>query len=98
MRLSELEATKIILSVLGNRGELKSEDELATILKKRLTKKEMFAINSHVTGADKNETMQKLNTDNARLEELVASAAKKIKNESVHREFFNTIRRTNQDA
>ncbi len=88
MRLSELEATKIILSVLGNRGELKNEDELAIILKKRLTKKEIFAINAHVSGAEKSETMQKLNTDDARLEELIASAAKKIKNESVHREFY----------
>jgi hypothetical protein len=57
----------------------------------------MFAINARVSGADKGETMQKLNTDDAR-EELIASAAKKIKNESVHREFFNTIRRTNQDT
>ena len=88
MRLDELEATKIVLSVLGERGELKCEEELAVILKKRLTKKEMKAINAYVMGADKSETAAELNCDEARLSELVDSAKKKIKNESVHREFY----------
>jgi hypothetical protein len=39
MRLDELEATKVVLSVLGERGELKCEEELAVILKKDLRKK-----------------------------------------------------------
>ncbi|MGE4398136.1 MAG: hypothetical protein AB7D29_01335 [Campylobacterales bacterium] len=88
MRLDELEATKIVLSVLGERGELKCEEELAVILKKRLTKKEMKAINAYVIGADKSETAAELNCDETRLSELVDSAKKKIKNESVHREFY----------
>lgn len=88
MRLDELEATKIVQSVLGDRGELKSEDELAVILKKRLTKKEMRAINEYLSGGDKKETAMMLNCEEARLDELVASASKKIKNESIHREFY----------
>ena len=88
LRLDELEATKVVLSVLGARGELKSEDELAVILKKRLTKKEMKAINAYVVGADRAEIAAELNADETRLSELVESAKKKIKNESVHKEFY----------
>jgi len=88
MKLKELESTKIILSVLGERGELKSEDELSIILKKRLTKKEMKAINAYTIGAEKAEVAEELNADEERVAGLVASAVKKIKNESVHREFY----------
>lgn len=88
MKLKELEATKVVLSVLGERGVLKSEEELAIILKKRLTKKEMKAINAYTIGADKAETAEAMSVDEERLAGLVASAVKKIKNESVHREFY----------
>jgi chaperonin GroEL (HSP60 family) len=88
MKLQEFEATKVVLSVLGERGILKSEEELAIILKKRLTKKEMKAINAYTIGADKSETAEAMSVDEERLAGLVASAVKKIKNESVHREFY----------
>lgn len=93
MRLKELEATKIVKSVMGERGELKSEEELALILKKRLTKKEMYAMNVKICDANKAEMLTKLNIDESRYEEIIASALKKIKNESVHREFYASIKR-----
>lgn len=89
MRLDELEATKVVLSVLGHRGELKSEEELAIILKKRLTKKEMYALNAKATNADIEATLLKLNIDLQRYEELISAGTKKIKNESVHRGFYD---------
>jgi|GEM_PF-588929 hypothetical protein len=90
MKLKELEARKIILSVMGERGELKSEEELAVILKKRLTKKERQALNAKVTGADTAETLALLNADETRYEAIIAGAIKKIKNVTVHGEFYMT--------
>jgi hypothetical protein len=98
MKLKELEARKIIISVMGERGELKSEEELAAVLKKRLTKKERQALNAKVTGADMAETFALLNVEETRYEAIIAGAIKKIKNESVHREFYHTAPRTNRDA
>jgi hypothetical protein len=88
MKLKELEATKIIISVMGERGALKSEDELAAILKKRLTKKERLALNAKVTLADKTQILEQLNADEARYDEIIESAVKKIKNVTVHGEFY----------
>ncbi len=90
MKLKELEARKIVVSIMGERGELKSEEELAMLLKKRLTKKERQALNAKVTGAPLLEILTSLNADEARYEAIIAGAAKKIKNESVHREFYLT--------
>lgn len=90
MKLKELEAKKIVLSIMGERGELKSEEELAVILKKRLTKKERQALNAMVMETDTTKTLALLNADEARYEAIIAQAAKKIKNESVHREFYTT--------
>jgi len=98
MKLKELEARKIIISVIGERGELKSEEELAILLKKRLTKKERQALNAKVTGADTAEILTLLNADETRYEAIIAGAAKKIKNESVHREFYHTAPRTNPNV
>ena len=89
MKLKELEATKIVKMVMGERGELKNEDELAIILKKRLTKKERQALNAKVTNMDNAEILALLNADSERFEKIVAGAIKKIKNESVHGEFYN---------
>lgn len=91
MKLEELKAREIIISVLGERGTLKSEDELLLILKKRLTKKERFALNAKVANADMQNTLETLNIDNERYEAIIAGAVKKIKNESVHKEFYNLI-------
>jgi len=88
MKLKELEATKIVKMIMGERGTLKSEDELAAILKKRLTKKEREALNAKVTGADMAETLASLNADEARYEAIIAGAVKKIKNVTVHGEFY----------
>lgn len=91
MKLEELKAREIIISVLGERGTLKSEDELLLILKKRLTKKERFALNAKVANADMQNTLETLNIDNERYEAIIAGAVKKIKNESMHKEFYNLI-------
>ncbi|KIM04637.1 MAG: hypothetical protein KN64_07195 [Sulfurovum sp. AS07-7] len=91
MKLEELKAREIIISVLGERGTLKSEDELSQILKKRLTKKERFALNAKVTNADMQNTLEALNADVDRYEAIIAGAVKKMKNESVHKEFYNLI-------
>lgn len=91
MKLEELKAREIIISVLGERGTLKSEDELLLILKKRLTKKERFALNAKVANADMQNTLETLNIDNERYEAIIAGAVKKIKNESVHKEFYYLI-------
>lgn len=88
MKLKELKATDIIKSVMGDRGTMRSEEELAVILKKRLTKKERFALNAKISGADMKETLAAINADEARFETIVNTAIKKIKNESVHREFY----------
>ncbi len=88
MKLKELKAAEIITSIMGNRGTMKSEEELAAILKKRLTKKERFALNAKISGADLGETLAAINADEARFEAIVAAATKKLKNESVHKEFY----------
>lgn len=89
MKLHELEARKIIQMVMGEKRELtKSDEELALLLKKRLTKKECEVLNTEVSGKDKEATMSEQKIDTVRYEALKASAIKKIKNESVHGDFF----------
>ncbi len=88
MKSDELKAREIIVSVLGERGTLKSEDELSQILKKRLTKKERFALNAKVANADIQNTLEALNVDADRYEAIIAGAVKKMKNEGVHKEFY----------
>lgn len=91
MKLNELEARKIIQMVMGEKRELtKSDDELALLLKKRLTKKECEVLNTEVSGKDKEATMVEQKIDAVRYDALKASAIKKIKNESVHGDFFYT--------
>ncbi len=86
MKLNELEARKIIQMVMGDKRILtKSDEELALILKKRLTKKECEAFNAQVNG-----TVDTLEIEHERYLALIASATKKIKNESVHGDFFYT--------
>jgi len=88
MKLEELEARKIVIDIMGQRGELKSDPELAEILKKRLTKKERKVLNAKFTGEDIDTLMATLNIDKERLEKIVAGAVKKIKNETLHKEFY----------
>ena len=86
MKLNELKAREIIQMVMGDkRIPTKSDEELALLLKKRLTKKECEVLNAKVCG-----TSDALEMDSVRVESLLASATKKIKNESVHRDFFYT--------
>lgn len=88
MKLKELEAHKIIIMALGVREGLKKEDEVAEILKKRLTKKERAVLNALVLENDKNEIYTKLNIDEERFNKIMQGATKKLKNESLHREFY----------
>jgi hypothetical protein len=91
MKLNELEARKIIVMVMGDKRALtKSDEELALLLKKRLTKKECEVLNAEVLGKDKEALMSEQKIDVTRYDALKASAIKKIKNESVHGDFFYT--------
>ena len=86
MKLKDLKAREIIEMVMGKeRISAKSDEELALILKKRLTKKECEVLNAHVCGLN-----EALEMEEARKQSLMASAIKKIKNESVHGDFFYT--------
>jgi len=86
MKLNELKAREIIQMVMGDkRIPTKSDEELALLLKKRLTKKECEVLNAKVCGV-----LETFEMDETRREGLMASAIKKIKNESVHGDFFYT--------
>lgn len=88
MKLNELEATKIIKMVMGDKRALKDEVLLAKMLKKRLTKKEREVMNDLVNSVDKAVTMESLKADKERYDAILAGAIKKLKNESVHGDFF----------
>jgi hypothetical protein len=91
MKLQELEARKIIQMVMGESRTLtKSDEELALLLKKRLTKKECEVLNAEALGKDKEALMSEQKIEAIRYDALKASAIKKIKNESVHGDFFYT--------
>lgn len=91
MKLNELEARKIIQMVMGEvRALTKSDAELALLLKKRLTKKECEVLNAEVVGKEKEALMNEQKIDAVRYDALKVSATKKIKNESVHGDFFYT--------
>lgn len=96
MKLKELNAIEIIKMVLGDkRVPVKSEEELAVLLKKRMTKKELEVLHAKVEGINQEEVMTSLKIDALRYEALVAGAIKKLKNESVHRDFFYDKIKTN---
>ena len=89
MTLKELNSIEIIKMVLGDKREpVKSEEELAVLLKKRMTKKELEVLNAKVEGITPEDVMKSLSIDALRYEKLVKGAIKKIKNESVHGDFF----------
>ena len=91
MKLEALEARKIIMMVMGDKRALtKSDEELGLILKKRLTKKECAVLNAEACGSDKQTLLVEQKIDEARYEALKASAIKKMKNESVHGDFYYT--------
>jgi hypothetical protein len=89
MKLKELNAIQIIKMVLGDKREpIKSEEELAQILKKRMTKKELAVLHAKVENIQQEEMMANLKIDALRYETLLSGATKKLKNESVHGGFF----------
>lgn len=89
MKLKELNAIEIIKMVLGDEWEpVKSEDELALLLKKRMTKKELEVLNAKVDRREPEDVMKSLKIDSIRYEVLLRGATKKLKNESVHGDFF----------
>ena len=89
MTLKELKSKEIIKMVLGDKREpVKSEQELALLLKKRMTKKELEVLNAKVEGITQEDMMKSLNIDDVRYEKLVRGAIKKLKNESTHGDFF----------
>jgi hydroxylamine reductase (hybrid-cluster protein) len=99
MKLNELNAIKIIKMVLGDAREpVKSEEELAQLLKKRMTKKELSVLHAKAENINQEEMMTSLNVDEARYETLVKSAMKKLKNESVHGDFFYEKKVVSQES
>ncbi|MBE0495470.1 MAG: hypothetical protein IBX45_03550 [Campylobacterales bacterium] len=89
MRHSELKAVDIIQMALGDKRTFtKTEAELAFLLKKRLTKKECSVLNDLANGVDQEVTMAELRIDEERYDEIVSGALKKLKNQSVHGDFF----------
>lgn len=89
MILKELNAIQIIKMVLGDeRVPVKSNEELAQLLKKRMTKKELSVLHAMAENINQEEMMKSLKVDEARYEALLRSAIKKLKNESVHGDFF----------
>ncbi len=90
IKLQEIEASKIIHHVLGDkRVPTKSDAELAMLFKKRFTKKELEVLNADILGVEKTVSMEALHVDEKRYDTLLASALKNLKNEAVHRDFFN---------
>lgn len=90
MKLKEIEARSIVTSVMGNtRVITKSDEELAMLFKKRFTKKELEVLNASVLGTEKSVIMEALHIDEARYDALMAGAVKKLKNETVHGDFYN---------
>ena len=88
MKIAEVMAVEIIESILGNREGLKEERELQQILKKRLTKKEIKVINGTFSDVEEEHVLRDLNLSKDRFDEIYESAVKKIKNQSVHRDFY----------
>jgi DNA-binding CsgD family transcriptional regulator len=98
MTLKELNAIEIIKMALGDKRVLvKSEQELALLLKKRMTKKELEVLNAKVEGITQEDVMISLNIDTIRYEKLLRGAIKKLKNESVHGDFFYDKIRINEE-
>jgi len=99
MKLKEINATQIIKMVLGDeRVPVKSEEELAQLLKKRMTKKELAVLHAKAENIDQEEMMVSLKIDASRYETLVRSAIKKLKNESVHGDFFYEKKIVNEES
>lgn len=88
MKLSELNATAIVVHCMGERGALKSEEDLQVILKKRLTKKERQVMNVLVQGDDVEAFLPTINATQERFDQIVMAVTKKLKNEGIHREFY----------
>jgi DNA-directed RNA polymerase specialized sigma subunit len=98
MKLKELNAIKIIKMVLGDkRDPVKSEEELAQLLKKRMTKKELAVLHAKAENIDQKEIIASLKIDTSRYENLGRSAIKKLRNESVHGDFFYEKRIINEE-
>ena len=98
MKLKELNAVEVIKMVLGDeRKPIKSEDELAQLLKKRMNKKELQILHAEVEGSNKEEVMSSLKIDISRYTTLLRNARKKLKNESVHGDFFYEKRIAKED-
>jgi len=98
MTLKELNAIEIIKMVLGNERVLvKNEQELALLLKKRMTKKELEVLNAKVEATTQEDVMKSLNIDTVRYEKLIRGAIKKLKNESTHGDFYYDKIRINEE-
>lgn len=67
-------------------GELKQEDELKEILKRRLTKKELKCFKLKIANASKEEMLKELNCDEERLEEIEKQTISKINQEKIKKE------------
>ena len=70
-------------------GILKPEEELAEVLKRKLTKKELKFYKLKIENADDATMMSELNCDNERLEEIKKQTVHKLNQEKIKKELVS---------
>ena len=70
-------------------GMLKLEEELAEVLKRKLTKKELKFYKLKIENSDDNTMMSELNCDNERLEEIKKQTIHKLNQEKIKKELVS---------
>lgn len=70
-------------------GNLKSEEQLIEVLKKKLTKKEFKVFVAFEEGKSLEEVKEIVRNDEERIEEVYKAACKKINQEKVKKELVN---------
>lgn len=69
-------------------GTLKSEEDLKEVLKRKLTKKELKTFVAIEEGKSVQETMELLNADEDRINELYKTVCKKLNQEKIKKELI----------
>ncbi len=69
-------------------GTLKTEEELKEVLKRKLTKKELKTFVAIEEGKSVQETMELLNADEDRINELYKTVCKKLNQEKIKKELI----------
>ena len=80
------ELTKDIKKLVGN---LKNDEQLTDILKKKLTKKEFKYYKLKIEGTDESKIAEELHCDNDRFEEIKKQTILKLNQEKIKKELVN---------